>query len=147
MARLKAGSVAGAKCSRVQASFTSSSRRKSRKAHFQAPSHVRRVLMSAPLSKELRAKYHVRALPIHREDEVRVKSGQQRNRDGKVQAVYRKRWCIYVDKLTKQKNNGQSPPIPIHPSNVEIVKLKIDKIRRLMLARKDRVAIKARSCA
>lgn len=28
-----------------------SSRRKSRKAHFQAPSSVRRVIMSAPLSK------------------------------------------------------------------------------------------------
>ena len=38
----------------------SSSRRKSRKAHFSAPSHKRRVLMSAPLSKELADKYHVR---------------------------------------------------------------------------------------
>ncbi len=38
----------------------SSSRRKSRKAHFTAPSHVRRVLMTAPLSKELQAKYKVR---------------------------------------------------------------------------------------
>ena len=38
----------------------SSSRRKSRKAHFTAPSHVRRTLMTAPLSKELQAKYKVR---------------------------------------------------------------------------------------
>lgn len=38
----------------------SSSRRKSRKAHFNAPSSVRRVIMSAPLSKELREKYNVR---------------------------------------------------------------------------------------
>lgn len=37
----------------------SSSRRKQRKAYFQAPSSVRRVLMSAPLSKELRTKYNV----------------------------------------------------------------------------------------
>lgn len=37
-----------------------SSRRKSRKAHFSAPSSVRRVIMSAPLSKELREKYNVR---------------------------------------------------------------------------------------
>ena len=37
----------------------SSSRRKSRKAHFSAPSSVRRVIMSAPLSKELREKYNV----------------------------------------------------------------------------------------
>lgn len=32
----------------------SSSRRKSRKAHFTAPSHIRYRLMSARLSKELR---------------------------------------------------------------------------------------------
>lgn len=38
----------------------SSSRRKSRKAHFTAPSHIRRKIMTAPLSKELQAKYKVR---------------------------------------------------------------------------------------
>lgn len=36
-----------------------SSRRKSRAAHFKAPSDQRRVIMSAPLSKELREKYNV----------------------------------------------------------------------------------------
>ena len=36
-----------------------SSRRKARKAHFDAPSSVRRVIMSAPLSKELREKHNV----------------------------------------------------------------------------------------
>jgi hypothetical protein len=37
----------------------SSSRRKARKAHFSAPSSVRRKIMSSALSKELRAKYNV----------------------------------------------------------------------------------------
>ena len=37
----------------------SSSRRKSRKAYFTAPSHVRRVLLSAPLSKDLQTKHKV----------------------------------------------------------------------------------------
>lgn len=37
----------------------SSSRRKSHKAHFSAPSSVRRLLMSSSLSKELRAKHSV----------------------------------------------------------------------------------------
>lgn len=40
----------------------SSSRRKCRKAHFDAHSTQRRVLMSANLSKELQAKYNVRGL-------------------------------------------------------------------------------------
>lgn len=39
-----------------------SSRRKSRKAHFSAPSSERRVIMSAPLSKELREKHNVRTV-------------------------------------------------------------------------------------
>jgi large subunit ribosomal protein L26e len=43
----------------------SSSRRKSRKAHFTAPSHVRRVILSAPLSKDLQQKYKVRCHPEH----------------------------------------------------------------------------------
>ena len=43
-----------------------SSRRKQRKRHFEAPSHIRRKLMSAPLSKELRQKYGVRSMPIRK---------------------------------------------------------------------------------
>jgi large subunit ribosomal protein L26e len=41
-----------------------SSRRKSRKAHYDAPSSVRRTIMSAPLSKELRDKYNVSNLDL-----------------------------------------------------------------------------------
>ena len=58
-------------------SQVSSSRRKSRKRHFQAPSHIRRKLMSAPLSKELRTKYNVRAMPIRKDDEVVVSTQEQ----------------------------------------------------------------------
>lgn len=43
----------------IPAAGIASSRRKSRKAHFGAPSSVRRTIMSAPLSKELREKYNV----------------------------------------------------------------------------------------
>ena len=39
--------------------FVTSDRSKNRKRHFNAPSHIRRKIMSSPLSKELRQKYHV----------------------------------------------------------------------------------------
>ena len=42
----------------------SSSRRKSRKAHFAAPSSIRRKIMSSPLSKDLRSKHNVRSKKI-----------------------------------------------------------------------------------
>ena len=52
--------------------FVSSSRRKARKRYFNAPSHIRRRLMSAPLNKELRRRYNVRSLPLRKDDEVAV---------------------------------------------------------------------------
>ena len=50
----------------------SSSRRKARSRHFNAPSHIRRRIMSSPLSKDLRQKYGVRSMPIRKDDEVQV---------------------------------------------------------------------------
>jgi large subunit ribosomal protein L26e len=35
-------------------------------------SHVRRKIMSSPLSKDLRQKYNVRSMPIRKDDEVQV---------------------------------------------------------------------------
>ncbi|XP_015393241.1 60S ribosomal protein L26-like 1 isoform X1 [Panthera tigris] len=52
--------------------FVTSDRSKNRKRHFNAPSHVRRKIMSSPLSKELRQKYNVRSMPIRKDDEVQA---------------------------------------------------------------------------
>uniref|UniRef100_A0A7S3DGA4 KOW domain-containing protein n=1 Tax=Palpitomonas bilix TaxID=652834 RepID=A0A7S3DGA4_9EUKA len=95
-----------------------SSRRKNRKAHFDAPSSERRKLMSAPLEKSLRKKYNVRSLPIRKDDEVRVVRGRLANREGKVVQVYRKKMCIYIERVTKNKVNKNPYPVPFHPSNV-----------------------------
>lgn len=48
----------------------SQQRSKQRKHYFNAPSHERRIIMSAPLSKELQEKYNVKRLPIRLNDEV-----------------------------------------------------------------------------
>lgn len=53
----------------------SSSRRKSRSAHFNAPSHVKYHLMSANLSKELQQKHGIKSLPVRRDDEVLIVRG------------------------------------------------------------------------
>ena len=62
--------------------------------------------MSVRLSKELRAKHGVRNLPIVRSDEVKILKGKAKGKSGKVVQVYRKRWCIYVDKVQREKQNG-----------------------------------------
>ncbi|RYQ80932.1 hypothetical protein Ahy_Scaffold1g107000 isoform A [Arachis hypogaea] len=92
----------------------SSSRRKSRKAHFTAPSSVRRVLMSAPLTTDLRSKYNVRSMPIRKDDE----------------------WVIHIERITREKVNGSTVNVGIHPSKVVITKLRLDKDRKSLLDRK-----------
>merc|ERR1712178_214957 len=115
----------------------SSSRRKSRKAHFSAPSSVRRKIMSAHLNKELHQKYHVKSMPIRKDDEVIVVRGINRGREGKVIQVYRKKYVIHIERVTREKSNGSTVNVGIPPSNVMIPKLKLDKDRRAILDRKD----------
>ncbi|KAI8844321.1 60S ribosomal protein L26B [Chytriomyces hyalinus] len=114
----------------------SSSRRVNRKAHFSAPSNIRRKIMSASLSKELREKYKVRSLPIRTDDEVTVVRGSNKGKTGKVVAVYRKKWVIHIEKLTKEKSNNQSVQLGVDPSKVQISTIKLDKDRLALLKRK-----------
>lgn len=72
----------------------SSSRRKNRARHFSAPSHIRRKLMSSPLSKELRQKYNVRSMPIRKDDEVQVSCATSENVQGGVQLLFN--WHLSV---------------------------------------------------
>ncbi|CDS13544.1 hypothetical protein LRAMOSA05720 [Lichtheimia ramosa] len=116
----------------------SSSRSKSRKAHFTASSNERRKIMSSPLSKELREKYNTRSIPVRTDDEVMIVRGSFKGREGKVVQVYRKKWVIHVERVNREKVNGATVPIGVHPSNVVITKLKIDKSRQAILDRKDR---------
>jgi len=89
-----------------QSSLVSSSRRKSRKAHFQAPSSERRIRMSSPLSAELRKKYNVRSMPIRKDDVVTVVRGTFKKREGKVITCFRKKYVIHIERLTREKANG-----------------------------------------
>ncbi|KAF9893676.1 hypothetical protein FE257_009844 [Aspergillus nanangensis] len=131
----------------VQNKSLASSRSKSRKAHFNAPSSERRVKMAAPLSAELRAKYGVRSIPIRKDDEVTVVRGSQKGREGKVTSVYRLKWSIHVERVVREKSNGQSVPIPLDASKVVITKLHLDKDREDILSRKGqgRQAVKSKS--
>ena len=99
--------------------------------------------MSAPLSKDLRQKYSTRSIPIRKDDEVIVNRGHFKGQQaGKViqvfllflevhviccqliylfLKVYRKKWVIHVDRVTREKANGASVYIGIHPSKVNTI--------------------------
>uniref|UniRef100_A0A2K5LB09 KOW domain-containing protein n=1 Tax=Cercocebus atys TaxID=9531 RepID=A0A2K5LB09_CERAT len=108
--------------------FVTSDRSKNRKRHFNAPSHIRRKIMSSPLSKELRQKYNVRSMPIRKDDEVQ--------QIGKVVQVYRKKYVIYIEWVQWEKANGTTVHVGIHPSKVVLTRLKLDKDRKKILERK-----------
>jgi large subunit ribosomal protein L26e len=99
---------------RTPTADVSSARRKSRKAHFNAPSSVRRVIMSAALSSEARNKYHVRSMPVRKDDEVSVVRGTYKGREGKVIQCYRKKWVIHIERITREKATGVLPTPAYH---------------------------------
>lgn len=105
--------------------------------------------MSCSLSKALREKYGVRALPIKRGDEVSFPNHKSQNKKdritGKVTTVYRKRYCIYVDKYTKEKQNGQTVNIPLKTTVCRIEKLYLNKDRKEYIDRKTRAAEKLKN--
>jgi len=74
-------------------------------------------------------------MPIRKDDEVMIVRGTNKDREGKVTSVYRLKYVIHVDKVTRDKASGQSVPLGIHPSKVVITKLKLDKNRETILER------------
>jgi large subunit ribosomal protein L26e len=77
----------------------------------------------------------VRSIPIRKDDEITVIRGSNKGREGKVTSVYRLKYVIHVERIVREKSNGQSVPIGIHPSKVVVTKLKLDKDRESLLER------------
>lgn len=115
----------------------SSNRYKQRKTMFNLPWHRAIKLMSAPLSKNLRARLNVKSMPVRVNDTVRVVSGGFKGRSGKVAKVDVKRRLVYVEGITGKAQKGKTKLVGIHVSNLMITKLDLsDKYRKLVLQRK-----------
>ncbi|XP_021274281.1 60S ribosomal protein L26-1-like [Herrania umbratica] len=114
----------------------SSSRRKNRKAHFMAPSFRPPRVNERTISSDLRSKYNVRSMPVRKDDEVQVVRGTYKGREGKVVQVYRRKWVIHIERITREKVNGSTVNVGINPSKVVITKLRLDKDRKSLLDRK-----------
>ncbi len=53
------------------------------------------------------SRVQVRSLPIRKDDEVQIVRGKfTKEPTGKVTSVYRRRYCIYIDRIIKEKANG-----------------------------------------
>ena len=116
--------------------FVSSQARKVRKQYFNAPKDQKHIDLSAPLSKELQEQHGIKRLPIRRDDEVKVVRGKYPDRAGRVTAVLLRQMRIHIDQLNVENRPNGAVPIPIHPSNVVITKLKLDNYRKKLIERK-----------
>ena len=98
--------------------------------------------MSCHLVKALRDQHKIRALPIKRGDEVKILKGKAKGKSGKVVQVYRKRNVIYVDKVNREKQNGQTVFLPIKPCYCVIEKLLINKDRTKTIEKRAAIKVK-----
>ena len=48
-------------------------------------------------------------MPIRKDAEVQVVRGTFKGREGKVVQVYRRKWVIHIERITREKVNGASP--------------------------------------
>ena len=112
--------------------------RKQRKLLHNAPAHLRHKLMAAPLSPQLAASKSVKTLPVRKGDTVRIMRGDNRGFEGKISRVDLKNYRIYLEGLTREKVDGTTIFLPIHPSKVMIKNLNLsDKWRKAIVDRKE----------
>ncbi|MGP3666982.1 MAG: 50S ribosomal protein L24 [Candidatus Bathyarchaeota archaeon] len=104
---------------------------KQRKFLLTSPIHKRRKIVSAHLSMDLRLKYNRRSFSIRSGDVVQIVRGDYKGMEGKVVKVDYKNYRITVEGITREKADGKTVFIPIHPSNVIIKKLNLDDKWRL----------------
>lgn len=110
---------------------------KQRKMLFQAPAHLRHKFMAAPLSAELKSSRGVKTLPVRSGDTVRIVRGDHKGFEGKITSVNRKKYRIYVEGLTREKVDGTTISVPVHPSKVVLTNLSLDdKWRKQVLEKK-----------
>lgn len=104
---------------------------------YAVPSHMSFLpsLISLTHRTDIPSPRQVRSIPIRKDDEVQIVRGSNKDKEGKVTSVYRLKYVIHVERVTREKTSGQSVPLGIHPSNVVITKLKLDKDRESILER------------
>jgi len=110
--------------------------RKQRKYLYNLPLHIRKTLLSATLSKDLRKKYGKRSLSVRKDDKVKILRGQFKKKTGKITRVNLRKIRIYIEGVENVKKDGSKAPYPIHPSNVMITDINLDdKERKVILER------------
>jgi len=110
---------------------------KQRKRMYQAPLNERYKRFSAPLSSKLKESHGTNSVPVRKGDTVMIMRGDRKGSEGKVSQIDRKNYRIFLEGANREKVDGTTIPVPIHPSKVMITRLNLDdKWRKKILERK-----------
>ncbi|MEM0230961.1 MAG: 50S ribosomal protein L24 [Candidatus Woesearchaeota archaeon] len=104
--------------------------RKQRKYVKNAPLHIKRRMISAHLSKELREKYGRRNVQLRKGDRVKVLRGSMRGRTGTVESIELKSGKVRISGVEMIRKDGTKVKIAIHPSNLMIIELNLNDKKR-----------------
>jgi large subunit ribosomal protein L24 len=104
--------------------------RKVRKAQLNMPLHQARKQMASHLNEALLLKYNRRRVTVVVGDEVKVMRGDHHGKTGRVSRVDTKSRRVVIDGITHKKADGTEVALPVHPSNLLIMKLNLEDKRR-----------------
>ncbi len=108
-----------------------------RRNMYNAPNHIKRKSISAPLSPSLRAEHGTRSMPVVVDDTVSITKGDRKLSEGRVLRVNVEKKKIYIEGVTRNRQDGSTVQIPVRAENVMITRLNLDdQMRREILERR-----------
>ena len=115
---------------------SSRSPRKQRNNQQKSPVHANKRHLKCRLDEFLQEEYGLRSLVVKTGDLVKIMRGQFRDTEGKVVRVDYQDKRVFLDSATVTKADGKEVNIPIHASNIQIVKLELDDERKQLIESK-----------
>jgi len=111
--------------------------RKQRKRLYTSSESQRYKYFSSHLSPDLKKSHNVRSIPVRKGDTVQIIRGALGGFEGKITRINRKRFQVFVEGVNREKVDGTTTLVPIHPSKIMITRLYMaDKWRKRILDRK-----------
>jgi large subunit ribosomal protein L24 len=117
--------------------------RKQRKYRAKAPLHLKRKLLGANLSKELRKKHQKRNIPVKKGDKVKIMRGKFKGKQGKINEIKLKTEKIFIEGIQIKKKDGSKVNVKINPSNLQIIELNLEDKKRLKTIKKEKEETKS----
>ncbi len=109
---------------------------KQRKKLHSSPNHANKKRLKCRIDEFLQEEYGLRSLVVKTGDLAKIMRGQFRDTEGKVIRVDYKDIQVFLDNATVTKSDGKEVNIPIHPSNLMLVKLEMNDERKLLIESK-----------